>query len=116
MWCSIAHYVVVLLSSLYFLNPVVKFQEEFKYLKLGEEQNKTKKQKMNEFFSGNTPQVSVLSKLFEKSHFHSKHSMVLLSSSSWKDEQVFEILENLWALWKITSRKSVLEPAQRNWQ
>ena len=52
MWFIIVYYVVVI-SFLYFSNPVVKLQEEFQYLKLGEEKKKGS--------LVNTPQVSVLS-------------------------------------------------------
>ena len=38
-----------------FANPVVKLQEEFQYLKMGEKKKKKKKKKKNEFFSGKTP-------------------------------------------------------------
>ena len=45
MWFIIVYYIVVVISFLYFSNPVVKLQEEFQYLKQG-------KKKKDEFFSG----------------------------------------------------------------
>lgn len=42
MWFIIVYYIVVI-SFLYFSNPVVKLQEEFQYLKMGEKKKKRKR-------------------------------------------------------------------------
>ena len=72
MWFIIVYYVVVVISFLYFSNPVVKLQEEFQYLKQG-------KKKKDEFFSGkhSTGQCAVHISLKNPFSFKPLHSSVI---------------------------------------
>ena len=72
MWFIIVYYVVVVISFLYFSNPVVKLQENFQYLKQG-------KKKKNEFFSGkhSTGQCAVHISLKNPFSFKPFHSSVI---------------------------------------